>query len=236
MPALQLIFPHKSPSFLLYELRTLLSRVDKVPSRWTVPAQQKLLQLMESEGGEGGRWQTKWKAVSFRLFEDSHYRLFFLPQQCREQWVNHLSPDIRREEWTAEEDRQLLHLVEQLGCRWSKISRLMQHRRSEHMVKNRYHALARKQSRLKRENRRAERQAEGPTFRAKITKPPHPVPLAQPQPPTSCRPRQARLKKSEERAEGDEGGEGREGGEREGVEEKERKSGGSQKDVEFTEP
>jgi myb proto-oncogene protein len=31
-------------------------------------------------------------------------------KQCRERWHNHLNPDIRRDDWTVEEDRQLLEV------------------------------------------------------------------------------------------------------------------------------
>jgi hypothetical protein len=31
-------------------------------------------------------------------------------KQCRERWHNHLNPDIRRDDWTAEEDRKLLEV------------------------------------------------------------------------------------------------------------------------------
>ena len=41
-------------------------------------------------------------------------------KQCRERFLNHLSPDIKRSPWTAEEDNIIQMLHSMLGNRWSK--------------------------------------------------------------------------------------------------------------------
>ena len=42
-------------------------------------------------------------------------------KQCRERWHNHLSPDVSKSEWTAEEDAAIVSKVHELGTRWSEI-------------------------------------------------------------------------------------------------------------------
>ncbi|KAL2608482.1 hypothetical protein R1flu_027055 [Riccia fluitans] len=46
-------------------------------------------------------------------------------KQCRERWVNHLDPAIRKDPWTQEEDF-MVHLAhEKLGNSWAEISKLL---------------------------------------------------------------------------------------------------------------
>ncbi len=61
---------------------------------------------------------------------------------CREMWINHLNPNVKKTGWTAEEDVELFSLIATHGCRWALISRELKGIRSEHSVKNRYNALA----------------------------------------------------------------------------------------------
>jgi len=45
-------------------------------------------------------------------------------KQCRERWVNHLQPDIRKEVWTTEEEELLVHAHSTFGNRWSAIAKV----------------------------------------------------------------------------------------------------------------
>ncbi|RHZ44796.1 hypothetical protein Glove_709g92 [Diversispora epigaea] len=46
--------------------------------------------------------------------------------QCRERWMNVLSPEIKKDPWANEEDEKLLSLVRDIGLgKWSKISTFM---------------------------------------------------------------------------------------------------------------
>lgn len=46
--------------------------------------------------------------------------------QCRERWINVLSPDIKSGPWSEEEDKQLLDAVTEFGVgKWAKISKKM---------------------------------------------------------------------------------------------------------------
>lgn len=43
-------------------------------------------------------------------------------KQCRERWVNHLRPEIKKGEWTEEEDNTLFALHEVVGNRYVRTS------------------------------------------------------------------------------------------------------------------
>lgn len=60
-------------------------------------------------------------------------------KQCRERWVNHLSPDVNKARWTEEEDERLIALHEQLGNQWTKIAAHFEGR-SDNSIKNRWNS------------------------------------------------------------------------------------------------
>eukprot|EP00741_Cyanophora_paradoxa_P003021 tig00000663_g2933.t1 len=64
-------------------------------------------------------------------------------KQARERFLNHLSPDISKTAWTAEEDRLLIALHAQFGNKWAEISRRMPGR-SDNNIKNRWNSALRR--------------------------------------------------------------------------------------------
>ena len=64
-------------------------------------------------------------------------------KQCREHWFNKLSPDIKKGNWTAEEDEKIFSLYQQFGTRWSKIEKFMPGR-TENSIKNRFYSTLRR--------------------------------------------------------------------------------------------
>jgi hypothetical protein len=60
-------------------------------------------------------------------------------RQCRERWMNYLSPQVRTGAWTREEDERLVAQVSEHGRSWSILSRLFEGR-SENDIKNRWYA------------------------------------------------------------------------------------------------
>lgn len=46
-------------------------------------------------------------------------------KQCRERWYNHLDTDIRKNEWTDEEEKILFEKHRIFGNKWSEIVRFL---------------------------------------------------------------------------------------------------------------
>ena len=65
------------------------------------------------------------------------------PRQCRDRWVNYLSPGVKKLEWTEEEDLILVQSYQNLGKKWSKITNFLPGR-SENHIKNRWHSYLKK--------------------------------------------------------------------------------------------
>lgn len=106
-----------------------------------------------SSAGKGKRlWTTDEDALLRRLAgaspENWNVISTALPgrtgKQCRERWLNHLRPDIRKGGWTQAEDSLIIREQARRGNRWSDIARLLPGR-SDNAVKNRYNATLKRQ-------------------------------------------------------------------------------------------
>lgn len=75
-------------------------------------------------------------------------------RQCRERWINYLSPELRNDPWTEEEDKLLDELYAELGSRWHKIAEYFP-TRSGNCVRNRFKLRQRRALRQKKKAQKA---------------------------------------------------------------------------------
>jgi len=61
---------------------------------------------------------TKWSLIATHMRNRNS-------KQCRERWLNHLNPHIRKGEWTAAEEEIFLDAHTRLGNAWSEIAKLL---------------------------------------------------------------------------------------------------------------
>ena len=94
------------------------------------PEEDELLKEQVKENGEKG-----WRKIAEHLPGRT-------ARQCRERWVNYLSPNVSLAPWTAEEDILLNTLVAEHGKHWSKISSFFPSR-TDVQLKNRYNSVKR---------------------------------------------------------------------------------------------
>ncbi|EAR91055.3 Myb-like DNA-binding domain protein (macronuclear) [Tetrahymena thermophila SB210] len=107
---------------------------------WTEEEDQKLKEIIQKKGTNSN----KWNEIAKDLYNSSASKTFRKGKQCRERWNNHLDPDMKRGQWTDEEDLHLLQLSYENGSKWSYIAKQLKER-TENAVKNRYKSLLRKE-------------------------------------------------------------------------------------------
>ena len=64
-------------------------------------------------------------------------------KQCRERYLNHLTPNIKLSSWSPMEDALIFRLYETEGSKWSMMAKLLRGR-TDNGIKNRYHHLKRR--------------------------------------------------------------------------------------------
>jgi hypothetical protein len=71
-----------------------------------------------------------WEGIAGRLDERT-------PRECRDRWHHYLSPEIRSEPWTHEEDALLVEKINEMGPAWKFMVPLF-HKRTEDEIKGRW--------------------------------------------------------------------------------------------------
>ncbi|KAE9589708.1 hypothetical protein Lal_00021591 [Lupinus albus] len=80
-------------------------------------------------------------------------------KQCRERWLNHLRPNIRKDSWSEEEDKILIEAHKDIGNKWAKIAKRLSGR-TENTVKNHWNATKRRLNAKRRVNKRIDPKGE----------------------------------------------------------------------------
>ncbi len=81
-----------------------------------------------------------WEEVSSLLARDGVAKT---SKQCRERWLNHLSPRLVKSQWTLSENMKLLELHRRMKNRWKQITKNFKGR-TDNSIKNQFFSLVRK--------------------------------------------------------------------------------------------
>ena len=115
---------------------------------WTEEEDKQLLDTVDKLGPQ------RWSLIASHLKGR-------VGKQCRERWFNHLCPEGKKGEWTAEEDLLISEGVKELGTRWSEIVKRLPGR-TDNAIKNRFNSNVRRQQRMQRRASAAENEPPAP--------------------------------------------------------------------------
>jgi hypothetical protein len=119
---------HPSP-FRRCEYKETATKIGRHPLKFT-PYEDALLISVVSQIGAND-WNEIAAVVSSRT-----------ARQCRDRWMNYLSPELRTGNWTHEEDELLAKLVHDVGAKWKQLAGFFT-RRSPNCLRNRWGQVTR---------------------------------------------------------------------------------------------
>ena len=98
-------------------------------SNWTVEEDEELKRLVQRYGAKD------WKEIALKL-QEANLSISRKGKQCRERWVDYVSPNVRKGKWTSEEDATILKGHALNGKKWSVIAKAIPGR-TDNSIKNR---------------------------------------------------------------------------------------------------
>ncbi len=101
-----------------------------VKGPWTIQEDRKLISWIKEFGPK------KWSQCSEFIKGRSD-------KQCRERWFNCLNPQVKKGNWSSEEDYKIFYLYKKYGSKWAQIANYFEGR-SENSVKNRFYSTLRR--------------------------------------------------------------------------------------------
>jgi hypothetical protein len=103
---------------------------------WTVDEDNAIVTWVQQRGPQN------WNALAGKILRQR------TGKQCRERWFNVLNPEGHAGAWTLEEDQTIINMQQNIGNKWSLISKSLKGRTENH-VKNRWHStLSKRISRI----------------------------------------------------------------------------------------
>lgn len=99
--------------------------------------EDKLIAQMVRRHGENGKWNSVAAQMPGRT-----------AKQCRDRWQNHLNPNLKRSNWTEDEDRTIMEMHKRIGTRWSEMCKELVGR-TDNNIKNRWNSTLRRVERAR---------------------------------------------------------------------------------------